>query len=281
MTNLSLFELQDRYRAGQLIPFIGAGVSMSVAWNQDGHRKRGPSWKELVDEAARKLGFDPELLRVRGTDLQILEYFRLKNNNEFASLTNWLFAEMRPPDDALRASTIHQRLAELRCCRLFYTTNYDNFIERSFELHGRPCRRVAVEAHMADSSTSTDLCEVVKFHGDLDFPGHMVLSESHYEQRLTLSTAMDYRLRSDLLGRVLLFIGYSFRDWNVSYLFRLFNEQFRQLPGSPTGRRAYITVPDPSDFEIQLFRARNIEVIPVTGRDQAHDIATLLEEIRR
>jgi len=274
-------ELQDHYGSGRLIPFIGAGVSMSVTWEQHGVNKRGPSWKELVDEAARQLGFEnPELIRVRGTDLQILEYFKLKNAGEFASLTNWLYSEMNPPDDALKTSLIHGQLAQLEQCRLFYTTNYDDFIERSFELHGRKCRSVVVEEHIADSFRFRDSSEIVKFHGDLRFPNKMVLSESHYERRLNLSDAMDYRLRSDLLGRVLLFVGYSFRDWNVSYLFRLVNEEFQRLPGSMTGRRAYIAVPDPSDFETRLFRDRNIEVIQISGLNQTDDIAGLLSEIR-
>jgi hypothetical protein len=277
---ISLSELQDHYSLGRLIPFVGAGISMSVTWEQGGVEKRGASWKELVDQAARKLGFeDPELLRVRGTDLQILEYFKLRNHGELASLTNWLYAEMRPSDDDLRKSLIHRQLVEMERCHLFYTTNYDDFIERSFSLYGRPYRRVAIEANIQDSYRDSDACEIVKFHGDLDYPGHMVLSESDYEKRLSLSTFMDYRFCSDILGRVILFIGYSFRDWNVSYLFRLINEQFKQLPGSLTGRRAYITVPDPSDFEVQLFRARNIEVIPVSGKTQTEDIAFLLKEI--
>jgi len=105
MTGICPSELRDHYWSRRLIPFIGAGVSMSVVWDQGGETKRGPSWKELVDQAARRLGFDdPELLRVRGTDLQILEYFKIKKHGEFASLTNWLFAEMRPPDDALKNS---------------------------------------------------------------------------------------------------------------------------------------------------------------------------------
>jgi len=278
---VNFHELQDHYASGRLIPFIGAGASISVAWTEGGKAKRGPSWKQLVDQAAKQLGFnDPELLRTRGTDLQILEYFKTKNAGQFASLTNWLFSEMRPPDDALRASAIHRELANLLESRLFYTTNYDDFIERSFHLHGRDCRSVVVEEHIAESFKFQNVAEIIKFHGDLNFPNKMVLSESHYEDRLKLSDGMDYRLRSDLLGRVLLFIGYSFRDWNVSYLFRLVNEQFQQLPGSLTGRRAYIAVPDPSDFEVQLFRNRNIEVIPVSGLDQANDIAQLLEEIR-
>jgi NAD-dependent SIR2 family protein deacetylase len=164
-------ELRDVYSSGRLIPFIGAGVSMSVSWQEHAgaKQKRGPSWGELVDEAARKLGFsDPDLLRVRGTDLQILEYFERKKFG-FYALTNWLYAEMRPPDDALTRSIIHQKLAELTNCNLIYTTNYDDFIERSLKLCGRSCRRIAVEADMAIGHRVPAICEVVKFHGDFEY----------------------------------------------------------------------------------------------------------------
>src|SRR5437879_5040927 len=126
MTVVCPQDLLDVYASGRLIPFVGAGVSMSVSWQEHpgGKTKRGPSWTELVDEAARKLGFsDPSLLRVRGTDLQILEYFELKQFG-FYPLTNWMYAEMRPPDEDLKRSVIHQKLAALKNCNLIYTTNY-------------------------------------------------------------------------------------------------------------------------------------------------------------
>jgi hypothetical protein len=274
-------ELREHYHARRVIPFIGAGVSISVKWLDPatGMERTGPSWFELVSEAARLLGFDdPELLRVRGTDLQILEYFRIVHNS-FAPLTNWLYTAMQPPEVALRNSVIHHQLAALKLCRLFYTTNYDNFIERAFSLNGRQYRRIAVEANIV-ADTDPLSCEVVKFHGDWDSPERMVLSESQYEERLNLRSVMDYRLRADLLGRVVLFLGYSFHDWNVSYLFRVFNEQFEGLPLPFSGRRGYITVANPSDFERNLFSARNIEVIPVEGESQAEDIASLLSQMR-
>jgi len=271
-------ELRNHYRAGKVIPFVGAGVSMSVQWNTGGSQRRGPSWTELVDEAIRQLGFSRvDLARVRATDLQILEYFRLVNNG-LTRLTNWLVLNMDAPPTALLASPIHEELCALAKSRLIYTTNFDDFLERCFELRKRKCKAVAIEDHMADCDA--DVTEIVKFHGDLNHPQQMLLSESQYERRLSLSTAMDYRLKSDLLGRTVLFIGYSFRDPNVSYLFRLINEQFRALPGSSTGRRAYITVPDPSDFEIRLFRERNIEVIGVDGMTLTEDITKLLQEMR-
>ena len=90
---------------------------------------------------------------------------------------------------------------------------------------------------------------------------------------------MDFRLRSDVLGRAVLFLGYSFRDPNVAYLFRLVNEHLDKLAVNPTGRRAYIVVADPSDFETRLYRARNIEVIGVSGRALADETAAVLRDL--
>jgi len=250
---------------------------MSVQWKDGEDERSGPSWKQLVDQAACLLDFDPDLLRVRGTDLQILEYFMARNQGEPAELTNWLVRSMNPPDKALLESPILQELAQLDKCKIFYTTNYDDFLERSMRLSGRECNVVACEADIGMNSTN---CEVVKFHGDLNHPTMMVLSESHYEERLSFNTVMDYRLWSDVLGRAVLFIGYSFRDPNVSYLFRVINRLFRKLPSSLTGKRAYILVADPSEFEILLYNERNIEVIPIHGASLSDDTASFLAELR-
>ncbi len=181
---------------------------------------------------------------------------------------------MNAPDDAIRDSIVHAQLAAMSVrCRVFYTTNYDNFLERSFALHGRKARKVAIEPHFAGP---VDDCEIVKFHGDWDHPETMVLSESDYEKRLSLQTPMDWRLLSDLLNRAVLFLGYSFNDPNVSYIFSLVNRMFERLPDSLNGRRAYIIVAQPSEFEVALFAARNIEVIPVDRANISGDIAELL-----
>jgi hypothetical protein len=270
-------ELRTLYHEGRLLPFIGAGISMSVSWSEGTTIHRGPSWAELVNQASNDLGFSsPELLRVRGTDLQILEYYKTKYNSH-TRLTNWLVRTMNPPDDSLRDSPVHRELAGMTKCSMFYTTNFDDFIERAFVLNGRRCSSIAVEH---DLSNPTEGCEIVKFHGDLNHPEQMVLSESDFEKRLKLSTPMDFRFRSDVLGKAILFLGYSFRDSNVAYLFRLVNDGLGLLPNSQFGRRAYIAVADPSDFEIRLFRSRNIHVIPINGVRLTLDVADLLKEIR-
>jgi hypothetical protein len=279
-------QLRTLYRQGRLVPFIGAGVSVGVEWEVDGDTRRGPTWSELVNRAAEIIGFaEPELLRVRGTDLQILEYFRIKRHGSIGDLTQWLTNYMHPPDDELENSRVHAAIAALDRCPVIYTTNFDDFIERALALHGTPCTPISMEGHIADalerrSRDGSPPVEVVKFHGDLKNPETLVLSESDYERRLKLEEALDQRFRSDLLGRAVLFLGYSFRDWNVAYLFRLVNETFKDLPGTGLGHRAYITVPNPSDFEYRLFRARNIEVIPIDGAKATDEIVALLEQLQ-
>jgi hypothetical protein len=260
-----------------VIPFVGAGISRSVKWKQGGVEMAGPGWRELVDEAAHQLGFQlPDLLRVRGTDLQILEYFDQRNSG-VSKLTNWLVRNMNPPDEALQKTPAHKALAQLKNCPLIYTTNYDDFIERSFKLHGRDCKEVVIEAHMR---TVRDQTEIIKFHGSWNHPETMVISESDYEERLKLHSPLDHRFRSDLLGNAVLFLGYSFRDPNVSYLFRLMKDEFGRLPESASGTRAYIAVSEPSNFERVLFQNRQMEIVPIGSQDQAGDIAKLLEDMQ-
>ena len=79
MTQICPEDLRRLYRDGRVIPFLGAGVSMAVKWNNGEQETRGPSWQELVDEACSIMGVqEPQLMRMRGSDLQILEYFHDK-----------------------------------------------------------------------------------------------------------------------------------------------------------------------------------------------------------
>ena len=212
----------------------------------------------MVHHAAHHLGFqEPSLLLTRGTPLQVLEYFRLREGG-LAPLINWLVRQLDAPDSAIKASVIHSALASLSECSLFYTTNYDDYVERALRGAGRTCRVLVEERDMGSPDTE---CSVVKFHGDFNHPMTMVLSESDYEERLNFQSPLDLRLRSDMLGRTILFIGYSFRDPNVAYLFHMVQKYLAKKNGE---KRAYILFPEPSDFERRLFAARDIGVISVS-----------------
>ena len=269
-------ELRRLYHERRVVPFIGAGVSMSVLWS--GGKARGPSWREMVDQAIKILGSnDPRLLRLRGSDLQILEYFKIKVG-DLAPLTNWLSHQFAmATDDDIVNSPIQSELVALDRCSIYYTTNYDDFLERALRKFGRPTQAITAERSIAHNRSDV---EVVKFHGDFNSPREMVVTESQYMDRMRLENAMDFKLRGDILGRAALFIGYSFGDPNVNYIFHLINRLFENLPDSFTGRRAYIVLTDPSDFERRLFQERNIEVISVGSNDRPREIANLINQMR-
>ena len=268
-------DLRRLYQEGRVIPFVGAGASMAVNWEDGGVTKRGPSWEQLVDQAARFVGAnEPALLRMRGSDLQILEYVKSKKDG-MQPLINWLNKNMEPPDAALSSSRIHSALAALENCKLFYTTNYDDFLERALTLSNRDVVTVSSEYELSQSLHEKS--QVVKFHGDFNRPDAMVLTESDYDRRMMFEDALDLKMRSDVLGKVILFIGYSFNDANVAYLFRRLNDIFGKLPQSFAGKRAYIAYSNPSDFERRLFHARDIEVISINGNQREEDIAGLLQ----
>lgn len=270
-------DLRRLYQEGRVIPFLGAGSSMAVRWEEGGANKRGPSWGELVDQAARLVGAsEPALLRMRGSDLQILEYVKSKKDG-MQPLINWLNKNMEPPESALLSSKIHSALAALENCNLFYTTNYDDFLERALQLSGREVATISSEHELSQSLY--EKTQVIKFHGDFNRPEAMVLTESDYDRRMMFEDALDFKMRSDVLGKVILFIGYSFNDANVAYLFRRLNDIFGKLPQSFVGRRAYIAYSNPSDFERRLFHARDIEVISINGSQREEDIAGLLERM--
>jgi SIR2-like domain len=197
--------LRDLRTGGRLIPFIGAGFSIPLGL---------PSWSSLADIIAEHLDYDPEVYRLNGTPLQLAEYY-VATNGSIGALRSEMDRLFDPDDDAIRASRTHGLLAELRF-PIIYTTNYDRIIERAFELRNVPHCTVANVDDVAKAPPN--VTQIVKFHGSFNDDASLVLRESSYFERLEFESAMDIRLRADMLGKSLLFIGYGLADINVRFL---------------------------------------------------------------
>lgn len=138
---------------------------------------------------------------------------------------------------------------------VIYTTNQDNVMELCMEHFGRKfCKVVQLDDLTA---AYPDECLYIKFHGDLDHPDSVVFTEEDYRRRTGQSDCfLDIRLRSDLLGRQLLFLGYSFRDPNIQ-------QMFRELQHIAGGRLppSYLVAYAADEAFTQQCKAYNIEVI--------------------
>ncbi|MGZ3458889.1 MAG: SIR2 family protein [Archangium sp.] len=277
MTTLTLSQaaplLKAEYQDGRLIPFLGAGFSKPLNL---------PDGSQLIATLAKALGFEPELFDLHGRFEQLAEYFALSAPNRFQQLVYEMTRRFDSSEAGAlrRQSRAHQALAALDW-RTLYTTNYDKHIEGALQDAGKP---VSVLASFADFQAphEPEACEVIKFHGTLAQPDTIVLTESSYFQRMALEAPPDQRLRADLLGNSFLFIGYSFSDINIRYVWYRMNQL--RVQSQPRGRhaharRCFFATHGAGLVQPDILEQWNIDVIQLDPTDKSASVAELLESI--
>lgn len=197
--------LRELRNTGKLIPFVGSGLSRPLGL---------PTWSELIDLVAEQLGYDPEVFKVNGNELQLAEYY-VAAKGSIGPLRSVMDKAFNPKDEDIARSRAHAALVDMGL-PLIYTTNYDEIIERAFELKGQACHAISNIDDIVRAPL--DVTQVVKFHGTFSDDASLVLTESSYFERLEFESALDIKLRADTLGHSLLFIGYSLNDVNIRYL---------------------------------------------------------------
>jgi SIR2-like domain len=211
----------------RIIPFIGAGFSAVHSV---------PTWEDLLRSLAEEiqttadiqpvLSFD-EIAEACGNDnLQIAEYLYLIAGESIGPLRHGLSTALQSKTPLLE-STPHVELANLGAPHV-YTTNFDDLIEKTYRELELPVDVISVPRDMTLSHA--DRTEIVKYHGDLRHEKTLVLTESQYYTRLEFESPMDLKFRSDLLGRSVLFMGYSFRDINIRVIWFRLMQMMKDVP---------------------------------------------------
>ena len=265
----ALPRLRDTFQQGRLVPFLGAGFSVPL---------RLPSWTELVAWMAERLGWEPELFELHGTPAQMAEFFAIESN-ALEDLLHQMTVRFDGAEAQARRrdSPTHRALAT-RPWRTIYTTNFDCHVEGALADAGKLCH---VLAGLKDflMPRPEHVCEVVKFHGTLSRPDTMVLVESDYFARMDLNAAVDQRLRADLLGHSFLFIGYSFSDTNIRYIWYRMQKLLAEMHTSVQPRRSYFVSFGAGPVQPKLLERWNIDVIELDPADMNASVAALLNGI--
>lgn len=207
----------------RLIPFVGAGFSAAVGL---------PGWRDMLRSACDVLEDGPDFDTIErscgGNLLQAAEYLFIASGNHIGPLRQRIGDVFQTSSVNVVRSGAHVELVNLGA-PLVYTTNYDDLIERTHRELGQQCDVIALPRHLALGS-GLDKPQVVKYHGDLRYEDTLVLTERSYYRRLDFESPMDLKFRSDLLGRSVLFLGYSFNDVNIRVVWHKLMQMMQDVP---------------------------------------------------
>jgi hypothetical protein len=272
----ALPRLRKAYKEHRLIPFLGAGFSQPLQL---------PSWSGLMKWMGKSLKFEPpELFEIHGNPQQLAGYFDLEHRDRLPGFIREMRRRFHAPSVEKRRKSSKQHQALAACdFRTIYTTNFEHHIEEA--LRDRK-RKVSVLTRLEDFArpVGSSTCSVVKFHGDLAHPETIVLTESQFFDRHRLEAAPDQRLRHDLLGNVFLFLGYSFSDPNIRYIWhrmdRLRKESRKSTgpsPSDPPQLRSYWVTFGAGVVHPRLLEEWHIDVIELDASNKSQSVIELLE----
>jgi len=235
-----------------------------------------PSFSHLIDIIAKQLGYWPEVFKLNGSYQQLAEYY-VAIKGSIGPLRSAMDRLFERPDVMIETSRAHNALVEMRP-PLIYTTNYDRIIERAFELKGVPCHTIASIDDMV--SAPSDATHVVKFHGSFSDDASLVLTESSYFDRLEFESAIDIKLRADMLGKTLLFVGYSLSDINIRYM--LYKLHKLRLQVRREGRRypsAYLATFRSGEIQKTILARWDVSIVELDPVDMTESVNAFLESL--
>lgn len=260
-------ELSEKLANGQLILFIGAGVSRSFGL---------PSYSGLIGNIGQDLGFDAEIFQSYGDYLTLAEYYNLEVGG-LGPLKEKLKNEWTKKIADVKKSAVHQSIVNLGC-NLIYTTNFDSLLEnahRAFNVRYRAIRGAKDMANLI-----ADRVQIVKFHGDLTSAGNLVFTESDYFNRLSFESPLDVKLKADMFGKSLLFIGYSMSDINIRFLLYKVQKAWEGEIKPHLRPKSFVFFDRPNLVQEKVLAARGIQAIVSNEANSTTGLINFLDELK-
>lgn len=256
-------KLLKSFKEGNVILFAGAGVSMNLDL---------PSWGELIDYLAKELGYDPEIYKTFGGPLALAEYYRLEKEG-IEELINWMNEHWHSPDKKVSSSKVHENIAKAEF-PIIYTTNYDNWLEYALDHYDKKYTKISSVSDL--TKIQKDHTQIIKFHGDLSNSESIVLDETSYFKRLDFETPLDIKLRADVLGKSVLFIGYNLSDINIRFLFYKLSMLWKTHHISNAQPKSYVFSPKPNLVQEKILKQWGIEMISSDIEDPGEALENFL-----
>ena len=244
----ALDEIRQKYQAGDVVLFVGAGVSAAAGL---------PSWAELVRRLVARA-------KVRGEATDEME--ALAAGGRYVDAISAAEDAVGGPEliavvkDALDDSRLVREVPEVGKAiasleprlRAVLTTNLDRLLERAFE--GRWS-----DYHEAEAAAGQERRFILKLHGTLREPKTWVLTRSQYDRAL-----YNDPLLQDLLGGLfrtmtLVFVGYGLADDDFDEILK----RIRALSGgSPPRHYALVLRAQVKEYWRKVREEAGVRVVP-------------------
>lgn len=237
----------------KIIPFFGAGMSKGCG---------AKDWNELID------ALRVELETSTVTPLDVAQEYEDRYGRE--KLVEMLQSRCRLSKTDSAALKNHLLIMGMNP-PLIYTTNFDNALEEAAKLLNRRYVRIVTLKDILECPHGQE--QVLKFHGDFSNPDSIIFTRMDYNRRLQTDVdPLDIRFRNDILGKGLLFLGYSFSDENIELIFQLHSQRY----GQTLMPRSYLISFISNTEKERVLLEKNIVTLVLSGPEE---LAELIESI--
>lgn len=173
-------------------------------------------------------------------------------------------------------SDIHRLIALGKFSRI-YTTNYDRWLETAHQEFDVQYDKIAKVSDLV--STSDGRRQIIKLHGDFDDDASIVLSETSFFERMSFESPLDIKLRNDVLGNAVLFIGYSLSDINMRLLFYRLAKMWGDSALPASRPKSYVFTHRPNPVAQEVLGSWGIELIVSDEDDPKTALTEFLAEL--
>lgn len=253
--------LGERARNGDLVVFLGAGVSRSAGI---------PLWRDLLEVAARKMSLSED-------DIRSLSHLDLRDQATVISSRDEVkfLSILQESLASVRYSLLHGLISSLPV-REFVTTNFDQLFELSARSAGRDMKVITQDKIVPGDRW------ILKLHGDLG--RDLVITRGGYMGALHYQAPLRGLVQSLLIQKHMLFVGYSLSDEDFHHLMHdlrstISKDQLKNLGTVLMLRRS--SAIESIWSELKFIHADDDDPTSVTSteEDQAHRLAVFLDYI--
>lgn len=248
----------------KLVLFIGAGVPASIGM---------PTWRELIDFMGNELGLKSIKSSSYSDFLQIASYY-MSQKKSLKGIQDYLKDASTKNRLNLNKSSIYKSIVNLKIGKV-YTTNYDHLLEVAYHRYHLRHKTLRTIKDFADIENDY---QIIKYHGDVDYARNIVLTEESYFERLNFDHPLDIKLKNDLIGNSVLFIGYSLSDINIRFLIYKINKLW-QDHNEVKPMKSYIFLSEVSPIQSELLDKYGVKVINGTSGNLTKDLELFLNVI--